>query len=319
MNNELDSITSTKEYKINQYNILILLVKFACITMGFYGGIMGIWTVVAGEWNERCMLKTPIEEDKNDNITSASDKMIIHEETKLSRVEVHDNYEENKQSTRNRKSTAKNKLRTSTTLVFCIIFVILSVCESKKGPLEEKYIVGYCTRGDKNCHDIHSFGIDLTVCNSSGYCDLSTLPNDPTCQLPKPGKSLDFEFGDGKTFCQDTGKIPFCTIHVQRRIFPINWKLIFVSDARNRFKLERTSDFLTENGIKFKTFSFDSTLVFEKNDDGSCKRSMIISAMPTDEMNVHYKEYNSKVSEMIASFRFLRAVSIVIVIMFLCG
>ena len=95
MNNELDSITSTKEYKINQYNILILLVKFACITMGFYGGIMGIWTVVAGEWNERCMLKTPIEEDKNDNITSASDKMIIHEATKLSRVEVHDNYEEN--------------------------------------------------------------------------------------------------------------------------------------------------------------------------------------------------------------------------------
>ena len=46
---------------------------------------------------------------------------------------------------------------------------------------------------------------------------------------------------------------------------------------------------LTEKGIKLKTFEFESTLVFEKNNDGTCKRSIIVSAMPTENMNKFFK------------------------------
>tara|TARA_B110000208_G_C11792094_1_gene437957 strand:+ start:1224 stop:2132 length:909 start_codon:yes stop_codon:yes gene_type:complete len=302
MNNELESITSTKEYKNNQYNILILLVKFACITTGFYGGIMGIWTVVAGECKERGMLKKPTNE--NDNMSSSD--------------ETCDKYEENKKSIRNRTST-KNKIGTNTTLVFYIIFSILSVCASKKGPFEGKHIVGYCTSGVKTCHYIHKSGLDLTICNSNGDCDLSTLPNHPTCKPPKSGKSLDFEFGNGNTFCQDHGEIPYCSINMKINIFPNNWKLKFVPDAKNRFKLERTSAFLTEKGIKFKTFEFESTLVFEKNNDGTCKRSMIVSAMPTENMHKFFNEYMDTVSEVSSIFKFFRTIVIFAILIFLCG
>ena len=308
MNNELDSISSTKEYKNNQYNILILLVKFACITTGFYGGIMGIWSVVAGEWKEQRVLKKPTNEDE----------MIIQEAAKLSSEEARDKYEKKKQSIRIRTSI-KKKLRTSTTLVFCILFSILSVCESKKGPFEGKYIVGYCTPGVKTCHYIHKSGLDLTICNSNGDCDLSTLPNHPTRKLPTPEKSLDFEFGDGNTFCQDPGDIPYCSINRKINIFPNNWKLKFVPEAKNRFKLERTSAFLTEKGIKLKTFEFESTLVFEKNNDGTCKRSIIVSAMPTENMNKLFKEYMDTVSEVSSIFKFFRTIVILAILIFLCG
>jgi len=320
MNNTLELITSTKEYTPIEYTIL-LLVKFTCLTiwfcigltgiwsivstLGFYGGITGICNAVSGVWKKCCALKTPIK--KEGEIDSYNE-------------EVHDKCdEENKQSFRTRTSTTKRKLRTSTSLVFCILFVISSVCESKKGPLEGKFIVGYCYGDDKNCHDIHASGLDLTMCESNGDCDLSLLPNHPSCKPPMPGKTFDFNFGDGKTFCQDSGKIYYCAINHIRPLFPTNWKLEFSPVTKNRFKLERQSYFLREKGIKVKTFSFESSLVFEKNNNGTCKRSIIVSALPTDEMNKYYAEYRKKKVRKRFIFSFFKAVFILVIFILLCG
>tara|TARA_B110000858_G_scaffold71676_1_gene83137 strand:+ start:142 stop:840 length:699 start_codon:yes stop_codon:yes gene_type:complete len=136
--------------------------------------------------------------------------------------------------------------------------------EYKYGWMENRIVVGKCNY-ESNCFDLHRHRGPIKRCEEGPSCDLSGLPDHPSCRLPSNGTII--EWGKGGMFCTTwVGNMPYCGLMVQE----YSHQDISIASSWTFVKNEDNSFILIPN-IDNENINWKGEMLYIATTDEECK------------------------------------------------